>query len=211
MNPQLNNKKIIYWNRKLHIYIGLFLLFFILFFSLSGLLLNNGQWEFASFWKERKESEISSAVTIPEDMDSTALLQHFMKELKLSGEINNVKLTPESADFRIVKPGTNQDIHVDYKSATSIRKEMVFNWWGKIRILHTFNGSDKNNPDLQPNWFVTRIWRGTMDVLAIGMIFLCISSWIMWFIIRKNYPAGWIALMFGFAGAAYFIFLLRLF
>lgn len=211
MKPSLIIENIISRNRKLHIYIGLFLVLFILFFSLSGLLLNHSQWEFASFWKERKETEIITPVTIPINLDSTALLQHFMKQLNISGEINNVKLTSESISFRIMKPGINQDIHVDLKSGISVRKKMVYNWWGEIRILHTFNGSDKLNPGVQPNWLITRIWRLTMDILAIGLIFLCLSSWIMWYKIRKNYSSGLLVLIVGMAGAIFFIFLLQLF
>ena len=86
-------ENIIYWNRKLHIYVGLFLLLFILFFSFSGLLLNHGQWKFAGFWEKRIENEIITNVTIPANMDSTALLQHFMKQLNISGAVSYTHLT----------------------------------------------------------------------------------------------------------------------
>jgi hypothetical protein len=201
---------IIYWNRKFHIYIGLFLILFILFFAFSGLLFNHSQWEFSSFWKERKESEIITPVTIPSNRDSAFLLQYLMKQLKISGEITNVRSTTESINFRLTKPGTLHDVKVDFKSGISVRKEMVYNWWGKLRTLHTFNGSDKANPEVQPNWIVTRIWRITMDVVAIGMIFLCVSSWIMWYKIRKSYSYGLIVLILGTGGAVFFIFLLRI-
>ena len=46
------------FNKKLHIYLGLFLVFFIWLFSLSGLILNHGNWKFASFWEERLENKI---------------------------------------------------------------------------------------------------------------------------------------------------------
>jgi hypothetical protein len=37
------------WNRKLHYYLGLYFLFFVWLFALSGLLLNHS-WTFAGFW-----------------------------------------------------------------------------------------------------------------------------------------------------------------
>jgi uncharacterized membrane-anchored protein len=86
----------------------------------------------------------------------------------------------------------------------------VFNWWGKIRTLHTFNGSDKSDPEVKPNWLVTDIWRLVMDAIALGLIFICLSSWIMWYEVRKSYPYGLIVLMLGFAGAVLFIFVLRI-
>ena len=130
--------------------------------------------------------------------------------MKISGEISNVSLTPASIDFRVAKPGTIQDIHIDFKSSISDQKKIVFNWWGKMRILHTFNGSDKMNPGTQPNWLVTRIWRLSMDAIALGLIFLCTGSWIMWYKIRNDYSLGLIVLIMGVAGVIFFIFLLRI-
>jgi hypothetical protein len=204
-------ENIFYWNRKFHIHAGLFLLLFILLFFLSGLFLNHNQLKVVSFWKERKESEIIIPVIIPVNPDTAALPKYFMKQLKLSGEIRNIKSTAVGINFRVIKPGKIEDILVDYKSAMSVRKELVLNWWGKINNLHTFNGSDKLNPQVSPNWIITRLWRLTMDITAIGLILLCISSWIMWYKIRESYPYGLIILISGISGTIFFVFLLRVF
>jgi hypothetical protein len=198
------------WNRRLHIYTGLFLLFFILLFSFSGLLLNHGNWKFASFWDERKETKTESHVDIPAITDSLSLIQHILKQLKISGEISNVSLSPESIYFRVSKPGLIQEINVDLKSCISSSKEIAFNWWGKIRTLHTFNGSDKAHPEIKPNWLITNIWRLVMDLVATGLIFLSISSWVMWYELRKSYPAGLPVLALGGAVAIFFIFILQI-
>jgi hypothetical protein len=198
------------WNRKVHIYIGLFLLFFILFFSFSGLLLNHSQWKFTSFWKERRETTAETPVTIPANPDSASLIRDFTRQLNISAEISNVRLTAESIYFRAAKPGLIEDINVNLKTCVCVRKEIVFNWWGKIRNLHTFNGSDKARPEIKPNWYVSNIWRLAMDASATGLIFLCISSWIMWYELRKRYPYGLLVLGLGFAGVIFLIFILRL-
>ena len=62
---------------------------------------------------------------------------------------------------------------------------------------------------MQPNWIITRVWKFIMDVIAIGFIILCISSWIMWYKVRKKYFWGLLVLMSGFLIAIYFVFLLR--
>jgi hypothetical protein len=203
-------KNILSWNRKFHIYIGLFLLLFIWLFSLSGLLLNHSQWKFASFWDQRKESEIITPVNIPASLDSSALILTIMDQLNLSGEISNVKITPVSVDFRVIIPGTIREIHVDLKDKFSIQKQTVFNFWGKMRVLHTFNGLNKTNPEIKSNWFFTRIWALAMDGVALGLILLCFSSWLMWYEVRKNYSKGVYVLILGLAICLYFIFLIRL-
>src|SRR5438552_16365501 len=53
------------WNRKLHLYVGLFLLFFIWLFAFSGLLLNHPTRTFAEFWTNRKETNYERDSTVP--------------------------------------------------------------------------------------------------------------------------------------------------
>ena len=44
------------WNRRLHYFLGLYFIFFVWLFALTGLLLNHGQWKVAEFWPNRKTS-----------------------------------------------------------------------------------------------------------------------------------------------------------
>src|SRR6266436_6271468 len=53
------------WNRKLHYYLGLYLLFFVWLFTFSGLLLNHSSWKFAEFWRNRKEISYERQITAP--------------------------------------------------------------------------------------------------------------------------------------------------
>jgi hypothetical protein len=198
------------YSRKFHIYIGIFLLTFILFFSFSGLILNHSGWKFTSFWNTRRESQKKIQIVMPAEHDSITLIREFRSQLDITGEISNVKITTEGMNFRVVKPGYIREINVDFRNSACVSKDIRFNWWGKIRNLHTFNGSDKAHPDVRPNWIVTVLWRLVMDFTASGLIILCISSWIMWFGVRKKYPAGMLVLALGFAAAMYFVFILRL-
>jgi hypothetical protein len=195
-------------NRKFHIYAGLLLLLFIWLFSLSGLLLNHSQWKFAGFWEQRKETEKITPVEVPFGSDSIQTINKLMHQLKISGEISNITSNTGSLDFRVTKPGTVRNIRIDLINKISTQKITVFNIWGKIKTLHTLNGVNKATPDIRPNWIVTRIWRTTMDIIAFGLIFLCISSWIMWYEVRMNYSKGVYVLILGLTGAIYFIFLI---
>jgi len=203
-------KNITYNNRRLHIHIGLFLVFFILLFSISGLLLNHNDWKFASFWEERDLNKSVTPIDIPPGLDSMQIIKNMLFQLKISGEVNNVKLTDDSIDFSISYPGHVNNIHADFKKSICIQNELSYNIWGKIRTLHTFNGANKNNPSIQPNWLLTRVWRFSMDAIAIGLIFLSFSSWIMWYKVRKDYSWGYLTLIAGFIIAIYFVILLRL-
>ena len=200
-----------FWNRKLHIHLGLFLLLFIWLFSISGLLLNHGSWEFASFWEQRKQKESVTEMTLPTGLDSAGLLHMVMEKLEISGEVTNVKYSAVGLDFRVGSPGFGKDLHVDLAKGTVSQKEYELNIWGKIRTLHTFNGVDKKNINKKANWVITHVWRFAMDGIAVALFVLCVSSWIMWYKIRKEYKWSTAILIAGFFTSIYFVYLIRVF
>ena len=201
-------KKLSFWNRKLHIHIGLVLLLFIWLFSLSGLLLNHGGWEFASFWEQRKQSETVTRMTFPTQTDSAALLHMVMRQLEISGEVTNVKYSRDALHFRVASPGKGNEIHFDLTTGKITRKKYDLNVWGKIRTLHTFNGVNKNDIEEEANWLITSVWKFAMDGIAVLLIFLCVSSWFMWYEIRKDYKWSALILMAGFVTSFYFIYMI---
>ena len=146
---------------------------------------------------------------MPAIRDSSALPQKLMEQLNISGEVSNIRLSHAGIGFRVARPGTVQEISMDYNNGICVRKKMVFNWWGKLRTLHTFNGTDRMDPDVRPNWIITRIWRLTMDIVSTGMILFCLSSWIMWYKMRKNYSFGLIVLIAGAGAGIFFVFVLH--
>ena len=192
-------------SRKLHIHLGLLLLIFIWLFSLTGLILNHGNWKFASFWEEREESIIN--FTVPDSVLKNPSPQaRAMKFLKISGEVQLQQKTSEILEFRVQSPGMVNDIHIDLANGSGTKKVLKYNMWGKLRTLHTFNGMNKENPSQSPNWVITNIWRFAMDAIAIGLIIICVSSWMMWYKVRKEYKMGYVILISSFITAGYFIF-----
>ncbi len=190
-------------NRKFHIHLGLALLCFVWLFSLTGLLLNHGSWKFASFWPERKET--TTNFTIPPAMIHDLTEKAVMEFQKTSGEIQQPKRTDQTLEFRIVSPGKVRDIVVDLETGAGSEKLLTFNMWGKLRTMHTFNGMNREYPAQAPNWWITNLWRLAMDVIAVGLIIICLSSWIMWYKVRKDYAFGYAVLAGSFLLLGYFL------
>ena len=188
-------------NRSLHIHFGLFFLLFIWLFSLSGLILNHGNWKFASFWEERKESRTDFVIP-PSALLKASPETGVMKFLNVSGQVQNLRQTSEILEFRVESPGIVRDFQVSLISGKGSEKALKYNAWGKLRTLHTFNGTE----DANPNWLVTNVWRFAMDGIAIGFIIISITSWIMWFRIRKDYKLGYFILAASFLTSIYFVF-----
>jgi len=197
-----------YWNRKIHIYIGLFLMFFICFFAYSGLLLNHGSWGISSFWEQREILKTVTKIQIPATRNSNELVKNIMSQLNTEGEVTNVKMWMDSIHFRVSIPGNERDLSVNFNNGTCIQTQLKYNLAGIIRTLHTFNGVDRNDAASKPNWLITNIWRISMDGIAIGLILLCVSSWIMWFKVRQKFAWSLPVLAAGLGISVYFVFVL---
>ena len=205
-SPKSVNNFLVF-NHKMHIYLGLFLLLFIWLFFISGLIINHGEWKFAGFYEQRKESKTEFTFPVSSLNNNPDLINKVLTQLKISGEVENIKSIPESFDFRVKSPGIIRDIHIDYNSGKGTMKEMKFNFWGKLKTLHNFNGVNKTDPSKTPNWIIAKIWRLTMDIIAIILIIICLGSWVMWYRVRWDYKLGYFFLAFGFIVSGYYIFL----
>src|ERR1035441_1125119 len=69
------------WNRKLHYYVGLYLLFFLWLFAFTGLLLNHS-WNFAQFFPNRKVSTWERPVQPPALASDLGQAQDLMRQLR---------------------------------------------------------------------------------------------------------------------------------
>ena len=99
------------WNRKGHYYLGLYFLFFIWLFALTGLLLNHA-WQFAEFWPNRKISKFERTVEVPAMGNGVDRARALMARLGIRGEIEWTAARPDSNvfDFRVNRPGQNISI-----------------------------------------------------------------------------------------------------
>ncbi len=198
------------WNLKIHIYIGLFLLFFTWLFGISGLLLNH-HWEFASFWEERKEISYDKTIQISEEREQFALVNEIRNKLNLNGSISNLSYSNDSIllNFIITKPGTRYDIKADLEDGNVLITEMKFNQWGIIRALHTLKNPTSKEKDVKYQAAMASIWGVSVDVLSVSLIVLCLGGWILLLQVQgKRFYLGLISILSGLTLC--FIFLLFL-
>ena len=201
------------WNRKIHYYLGLYLLFFIWLFAFSGLLLNNSGWKFFEFWEKRKESAQERAVTTPPQGSDLAQANDLMHQLGLSGEIEWTESRGDNnrLNFRVTRPGHVIDVNADFQQKRATVKRIDYNAWGLMRTLHTFTGASVHDNRNQRDWILTKIWAFTMDAVAVGLIVMVLSSIYMWYVLPEKRRLGAIILSLGVLSCGLFCVGLRLF
>jgi hypothetical protein len=199
------------WNRKLHFYLGLYFLFFLWLFALTGLLLNHSQWSFAEFWPMRKQSKFERPIARPAPGSDLAQAKELMRQLGLAGEIDwTARRADENRlDFRVGRPGRFWEIRADFERGQAAVQQTEVNGWGIVHVLHTFTGVRTGDTRNSRDWILTSLWAWSMDAFAVGLIAMVLGSYYMWWRLRHKRTAGAIALGLGVAVSGLFVVGLR--
>ncbi len=204
------------WNRKLHFYAGLFLIFFVWLFALSGLLLNHPGWSFHEHWKNRKETNYERPITAPkadavEELDQA---RDIMRQLGIEGDIlwTTTRTDPGLLDFQVRRPGHFFFIKANWTRGTqgsaTVRHAEV-NLWGIMKFLHVFSGNVADDTRNHRDWTLTCLWAYSMDAVAAGLIFMVLSSVYMWLQLPQKRRTGGIVLALGCVSCGLFCLGLR--
>ncbi len=200
------------WNRKLHYYIGLYLLFFVWLFAFTGLLLNHPNWTFAEFWPSRKELTVERSIQPPTAGSDLAQARDILRQLGIAGEIEwtSERTDLHRFDFRASRPGHMFDIKTNLDTGRAEVHRIDVNAWGVMHILHTFTGVRAGDERNQRDWIWTTVWALSMDAVAAGLLIMVFGSYYMWWRLRSKRPWGVVALCSGWIACALFAVGLRL-
>jgi hypothetical protein len=197
------------WNRKIHIYLGLFMLLFIWLFSVSGLFMNHPKWFHGKI--ERTPTDIP--ITYSEGLEEVALAKKLRDQLELEGEIIlRAQRNPEKFGFMVMRPnkrfGVNVDLATNVATVNDVKSPSV----GILGDLHTFSGVRAiwNEPIQERDWIMTRIWSFSIDAVSIGLILIVISSLYIGLKIKENRQWAVVSLALGILVCSFFVWGLSL-
>jgi len=71
------------------------------------------------------------------------------------------------------------------------------NLWGVMQALHSFTGVQIADPRNTRDWELTTMWAFSMDAVAVGLIFMVLSSLYMWLQLPQKRLPGVVALGLG--------------
>ena len=199
------------WNRKLHYYLGIYFLFFLWMFALSGLLLNHGGWSFAQFFPNRKVTIVERTLQAPTSLSDLDQARDLLRQFGVQGEIslNAARPDPVRLDFNVSRPGHVYQIQADLTQGRAKITHTEYNVWGILRTLHSFVGVSLDDSRNQRDWVLTTVWAYSMDAIAAGVIFMVFTGLYMWWGLREKRLLGLLALGLGLAVCGLFVIGLR--
>ena len=200
-----STKRLEAWNRKLHFYLGLYFLFFLWLFSLTGLMLNHGQWPVSLAADERTEQRLERTIEAPVGATDAERVRHVMTQLGLVGEIDMPVQRPGEMTFNTSRPSDSSQVRVDLAENRATVRQFTNSHMARFRILHTFSGSRYNQPASQRDWILTKVWVFAMDALAAALLVMVFGSYYMWWRLKKRHALGLVALLAGAVTCGWFV------
>jgi len=197
------------WIRKVHSYVGLYLLMFLWLFSASGLLLNHPTWGVTQYWSEREQTSVEVDIEISPPGTDLDRARNLMRQLGITGEIEQVRVQVDglrSLEVRVIKPGRIIDITADLQARRAKIERIQVNNWGVIQWLHTFTGVRMDRPELKRDWVVTRFWSLALDAVCVGLLLLVATSLFLWSARVSDRKVGWLILGTGTLICCFFVF-----
>jgi hypothetical protein len=196
------------WNRKLHYYIGLYLLFFVWLYSLTGLLLNHSTWQFQQFWPSRRVSAEERLIQDPAPGSDLEKARELMRQFGIRGEIALPvgRPTPARLEVRANRPGYNYVILADLSQNRARLETTHVNAWGVVRALHEFIGVRLAGSGTRRNWIVTSVWALSMDAVSLGLIVMVAGGYYLWWRLPRKRAWGVVALALGVLCCGAFVF-----
>jgi hypothetical protein len=195
------------WTRKLHNYLGLYLLLWLWLFAVTGLVLNHPKWEIAQFWKRRTEETTQKSIRIPEATGDLAMATQLMGQLAVTGELQETKRNPvgDQFQFQVVKPGRVVRVAANLPANSAEVTEIELNAVGALDALHTFSGVKLEEPTRKRDWPLTMAWSAAMDAVAFGLATLVITGIYLWYRRADRRWPGIVALVLGLALCGFFV------
>lgn len=196
------------WNARLHYYLGLYFLFFIWLFALTGLLLNHGMWGMADFPRSRTITKSEHRVSLNKTGTPLSDAHDLMQQLQIEGEVQWVG-TPSNAnrfDFRVSRPSLQTEVRVDLSTAMAVVERTKGNTLGVFHALHLFTGVRMNDAKNDRDWLLTKLWALSMDAVAVGLLVLVGSGVWMWLQTDSKRFPGVVALSAGLLCCLWFLF-----
>ena len=205
--PTMRDNSIARWNARIHYYLGLYFLFFIWLFAVTGVLLNHGMWGMGDFQRSRTASKSEHRVSLPKSETQLADAKDLMRQLQIDGEIQWLATPADGTrlDFRVVRPGLQTEVKVDLKQTTATVERTKTNALAISRNLHVFTGVRLNDSKNDRDWIVTTVWAYSMDAVALGLLVMVATGLWIWLQSKLPRVPGLIALGAGVACCAWFV------
>lgn len=178
-------------NRRIHLYLGLFLLPWLCMYGVSSFMISHPDWfaaEGSPTWQPVFERDYSRK--IPEGAEIRLVAHEILKDCGLEGAFWVQR--PNAREIRINRFRFRNEIRLIYSiSDHRLRAERQQFGWNRLAVRLHFRGGF-----LQPTFF-DDLWAVLVDVVCVGILIWITSGMVMWWRVARLRLWGSVALVGG--------------
>lgn len=167
---------LIKWARTVHLYVTLFTLGLILFFSVTGFLLNHEDW----LGTDNPHSITRTGNVPPESLvspDKLSIVELLRKDYGAVGAVDSFEIEEDRIRVVFKKPGTRID-------ASIIRED------GQVEVLSETRGFVGLLLDLHRGKSTGIAWSLVIDIVCIAMMLIAMTGLILWWSLKGRGKYG---------------------
>ncbi len=164
------------WARLLHIYISMFGLLTVLFFSVTGFMLNHEEW-FGFAEPRLSESEGNLPAGLLGEPDKLGIVEYLRKEFGATGALDSFDSDDEQFSLVFRSPGRRTEAFINRADGHADVTIETHGFAGRIVELH--RGTEAGTA-----------WRLVIDISAILMLVISGTGLILWLLVPRWRPLG---------------------
>jgi hypothetical protein len=166
-------RELLRWARTVHLYVTLFALALVLFFSVTGFMLNHEDWFLpADSFGRTQEGKIPTEL-LAEPADKLAVVELLRKDYEAVGLVDSETLDTDDDPIRIVfkRPGTEVEALIKRES-------------GETEVTIRSRGISAILLDLHRGKSTGKVWSLVIDATCVVLLILAATGLIMWSSLR---------------------------
>jgi len=168
------------WSRTIHIYISMLGLLAVIFFSVTGIMLNHEEWfGFATPHIVKKEGTLPEAMA--KEPDKLAIVEKLRKDFSATGALDSFEIEDDHLTLSFKSPGRHTDATIQRADGHAEVSLESYGFNGRFVDLH--RGTDAGPA-----------WRFIIDATAVLLLVTCGTGLLLWCLVPKWRPLGLAAL-----------------
>jgi hypothetical protein len=182
------------WARNIHIYISMLGLLAVVFFSVTGIMLNHSDWFGLNEPRVTKMEAMLPAAML-KGPDKLAVVEKLRKDLRATGALDSFDVDESSLEVVFKSPGRRTDAAIDRAS-------------GHADVTVEDHGFNARMAELHRGTDAGPAWRLVIDITAVLLLITSMTGITLWFLIPKWRRLGFAALAVCLGGCLiiYFLF-----
>ena len=178
MSTSAHHRRLLFkkWARTLHIYLSMLGLLTLIFFSVTGIMLNHEEWfGFATPNLRKTEGRIPAALLVPPD--KLAIVEKLRKDFGATGALESFDVQNDRLELVFKSPGRRTEASIDRPDGHAAVSVETHGFAGRFVELH--RGTDAGPA-----------WRLVIDISAVLLLISGATGLTLWLLVPKWRPLG---------------------